>query len=52
MHATADICLFVDSDLVIPKKLTLFLHAVEDGNDVVLNDLQCLLDMFHPKRSN
>lgn len=49
MHATADICLFVDGDFVIPaKKLTPFLHAVEDGNDVVLNDLQCLLDMFHP----
>ena len=48
MHATADICLFVDSDLVIPAKTHSILHAVEDGNDVVLNDLQCLLDMFHP----
>lgn len=49
MHVTADICLFVDGDFVIPaKKLTPFLQAVEDGSDVVLNDLQCLLDMFHP----
>ena len=24
------------------------MQAVEDGSDVVLNDLQCLLDMFHP----
>ncbi len=49
MHATADICLFVDGDFVIPgKKLIPFLHAIEDGNDVALNDLQCLLDMFHP----
>lgn len=49
MHATADICLFVDGDFAIPaKKLIPFLHAIEDGNDVALNDLQCLLDMFHP----
>ncbi|HDR6317851.1 TPA: glycosyltransferase [Bacillus thuringiensis] len=49
MHATADICLFVDGDFVIPgKKLIPFLHAIEDGYDVALNDLQCLLDMFHP----
>ncbi|RAS93313.1 glycosyl transferase [Bacillus cereus] len=49
MHATADICLFVDSDFVIPAtNLILFLRAIEDGSDVALNDLQCLLDMFHP----
>ncbi|HDR3650780.1 TPA: glycosyltransferase [Bacillus anthracis] len=49
MYATADICLFVDSDFVIPAtNLILFLRAIEDGSDVALNDLQCLLDMFHP----
>lgn len=49
MHATADICLFVDGDFAIPaKQLIPFLRAIEDGSDVVLNDLQCLLDMFHP----
>ena len=48
MHATADICLFVDGDFVIPGKTNSILHAIEDGNDVALNDLQCLLDMFHP----
>ncbi|HDR4421970.1 TPA: glycosyltransferase [Bacillus cereus] len=49
MHATADICLFVDGDFVIPgKKLIPFLHAIEGGHDVALNDLQCLLDRSHP----
>lgn len=49
MYATADICLFVDSDFVIlATNLILFLRAIEDGSDVALNDLQCLLDMFHP----
>ncbi|HHB2169306.1 glycosyltransferase [Bacillus cereus group sp. BfR-BA-01424] len=49
MYATADICLFVDSDFVIPAtNLILFLRAIEDGSDVALNDLQCLLDTFHP----
>ncbi len=49
MHATADICLFVDGGLIIPaKKLVPFLRAIEDGSDVALNDLQCLLDIFHP----
>ncbi|QWH10379.1 glycosyltransferase [Bacillus mycoides] len=49
MHATADIYLFLDGDFVIgAKDLVPFLRAVEDGNDVALNDLQCLLDMFHP----
>ncbi|KFN04203.1 glycosyltransferase [Bacillus clarus] len=49
MHATADICLFVDGDFAIAaKKLVPFLQAIEAGNDVALNDLQKLLDMFHP----
>lgn len=49
MYATADIYLFVDSDFVIPAtNLILFLRAIEDGSDVALNDLQCLLDTFHP----
>ncbi len=49
MHATADICLFVDGGLIIPaKKLVPFLRAIEDGSDMALNDLQCLLDIFHP----
>ena len=34
--------------LLFQQKTHSILHAVEDGNDVVLNDLQCLLDMFHP----
>ena len=34
--------------LLFQEKLIPFLHAIEDGNDVALNDLQCLLDMFHP----
>ncbi|OOZ87251.1 glycosyl transferase [Bacillus cereus] len=49
MHATAEICLFVDGDFAIPaKKLVPFLRAIEDGSDMALNDLQCLLDIFHP----
>lgn len=49
MHATAEICLFVDGDYAIPaKKLVPFLRAIEDGSDMALNDLQCLLDIFHP----
>ncbi|WDL92763.1 glycosyltransferase [Bacillus sp. HNR-4] len=49
MHATAEICLFVDGDSAIPaKKLVPFLRAIEDGSDMALNDLQCLLDIFHP----
>ncbi|HHT7228068.1 TPA: glycosyltransferase family 2 protein [Bacillus cereus] len=49
MHATADICLFVDGDFAIAaEKLVPFLRAIEAGNDVALNDLQKLLDMFHP----
>ncbi|WP_459502203.1 glycosyltransferase family 2 protein [Bacillus sp. C1] len=49
MHATADICLFVDGDFAIPaKKLVPFLEAVEAGTDVALNDLQILLDTFQP----
>ncbi|OPD57928.1 glycosyl transferase [Bacillus anthracis] len=49
MHATADICLFVDGGLIIPvKKLVPFLRAIEDGSDMALNDLQCILDIFHP----
>lgn len=40
MYVMVDICLFVDSDFVIlVKKFILFLYVVEDGNDVVLNDL-------------
>ncbi len=43
-HAMADICLFVDGDFVIPgEKLIPFLHAIEDGNDVALNDLQVFI---------
>ena len=34
--------------LLFQGKTNSILHAIEDGNDVALNDLQCLLDMFHP----
>ena len=34
--------------LLFQEKTNSILHAIEDGNDVALNDLQCLLDMFHP----
>ena len=34
--------------LLFQRKTNSILHAIEDGNDVALNDLQCLLDMFHP----
>ncbi|UOY91799.1 glycosyltransferase [Ectobacillus sp. JY-23] len=49
MHATADICLFIDSDFPVSSEdLLPFLCAVENGVDVALNDLQHLLDVFHP----
>ena len=34
--------------LLFQGKTNSILHAIEGGNDVALNDLQCLLDMFHP----
>ncbi|MGO0059403.1 glycosyltransferase [Brevibacillus fluminis] len=48
-YSTGDICLFVDGDFVLPpKELVPFIEAVENGVDVALNDLQHLLDAFHP----
>lgn len=48
-YSTGDVILFVDGDFVLsPEQLTPFLHAVENGVDVALNNLQFLLDRFHP----
>jgi len=48
-HSTGEICLFVDGDFVIlPENLVPFIRAVDSGVDVALNDLQSLLDIFHP----
>jgi glycosyltransferase involved in cell wall biosynthesis len=47
MHATADICLFIDSDhVILAKDLKPFLQAVEKGVDIALNNLQVLLDTY------
>ena len=34
--------------LLFRQKTSSILRAIEDGSDVALNDLQCLLDIFHP----
>jgi len=48
-HSTGDICLFVDGDFVIPPSdLIPFITAVENGIDIVLNDLKSLLFRFSP----
>jgi len=48
-YSTGEICLFVDGDFALqPDQLIPFLRAVEQGVDVALNDLQCLLDWHHP----
>ncbi len=47
--ATGDVCLFVDGDFVLPPEdLAPFLHAVESGIDVALNDLAFLFRRFRP----
>lgn len=52
LHSTGDICLFLDSDFVIKaENLTPFIHAVEEGADIALNDLEILLDRAHPLHS-
>lgn len=48
-HSTGEVCLFVDGDFVLPAdQLVPFIEAVENGVDVALNDLQFLLDAYHP----
>lgn len=47
--STGEVVLFVDGDFVIPPAdLEPFIQAIENGVDVALNDLQSLLDQFHP----
>lgn len=49
MHSTGEICLFIDSDFIVKAEdLVPFLKAAEDGVDVALNDLECLLDLYQP----
>lgn len=48
-YATGDVCLFVDGDFVIPPDdLVPFIEAVENGVDIALNNVECLLDQFRP----
>ncbi|MGC5328924.1 glycosyltransferase family 2 protein [Brevibacillus sp. SYSU BS000544] len=47
--STGEVVLFVDGDFAIPPAdLVPFIQAIENGVDVALNDLQSLLDKFHP----
>ncbi|MFI8707655.1 glycosyltransferase family 2 protein [Bacillus sp. NPDC077411] len=49
MRATADVLLFIDSDFVIQaEELLPFIQAIDNGVDIALNDMQCLLEEFHP----
>lgn len=42
-HATGDIILFLDGDIIISyKELIPFISAIEQGNDIALNDLSYL----------
>lgn len=34
--------------MLFRQKTSSILRAIEDGSDMALNDLQCLLDIFHP----
>ncbi|MFM1652334.1 glycosyltransferase [Brevibacillus sp. B_LB10_24] len=48
-HSSGEVLLFVDGDFVIPPQdLIPFVEAAEQGTDIALNDLQKLLDLFHP----
>ncbi|RKD24606.1 glycosyl transferase [Ammoniphilus oxalaticus] len=48
-YATGEICLFIDGDFVIPPDdLIPFIQAVEGGVDIALNNLEFLMDQFHP----
>ncbi len=52
MYSSGDICLFIDGDIVISaENLQHFIRAAENGVDVALNNLECLLDQVHPLHS-
>jgi glycosyltransferase involved in cell wall biosynthesis len=45
-HATGDILLFLDGDIVIPHyELLPFVHAIQKGYDIALNDLSWLASL-------
>lgn len=49
IYSTADTCLFIDGDFIIsPQDLIPYIEAVENGTDIALNNLESLLDRFHP----
>lgn len=48
-YSSGETVLFVDGDFIIPPHdLTPFIHSVEEGTDIALNNLESLLDRFHP----
>ncbi len=52
MYSSGEVCLFVDGDIVISAEhLRPYLEAADQGVDVALNNLECLLDEVHPIHS-
>ncbi|MCM3005262.1 glycosyltransferase family 2 protein [Priestia koreensis] len=52
MCSSGDVCLFIDGDIVIKSEdLLPYIKAAEQGVDVALNDLSCLLDQVYPLHS-
>lgn len=50
--AASEVCLFIDGDIVISaENLRPYLEAADQGIDVALNNLECLLDEVHPIHS-
>ena len=45
-YAKGDILLFIDGDIVIPhQELLPFINAIEEGHDIVLNNLESILEL-------
>lgn len=52
MYSGGEVCLFIDGDIVISaENLRPYLEAADQGIDVALNNLECLLDEVHPIHS-